>query len=82
MKKIGRYGKKTRKLPKIFLHFCYVICCRGRDRVRTVDVDDFMSPRAGVAGGLSLEVWVREYSDSPYSASDPGKRIKSNLPIR
>jgi amino acid permease len=24
-------------------------------------------------GACALEVWVREYSDSPYSASGPGK---------
>ena len=41
MKKIGRYGKKTRKLPKIFVHFCSVICSsREPVRVGTVDFDD------------------------------------------
>ena len=52
MKKIGRYGKKTRKLPKIFVHFCSVICCRESVRVGTVDFDDFMCSHSG---GLCIE---------------------------
>jgi hypothetical protein len=54
MKKIGRYGKKTRKLSKILLHFCSVICSRDPVRVRIVAFDDFTSSHSGVSSVESV----------------------------
>ena len=67
MKKIGRYGKKTRKFPKIFLHFCSVISCREPVRVRTNDFDDFTCSHSGENEGLCAVESVNEGIQWPRS---------------